>query len=282
MSSFPIGALAPEALLSATPRGIEEQRLARKSPLEVAREFEAILVAQVIGAMRKTVSAMQTLGGSAANKILDGAFDQQLARDVTKGAHLGLAEQLAAQIERHEHAVSPESIHAAGESTADGATPPADAAVHPADEVALAQLVSVPQARVTSGYGVRRDPITGAPAFHGGIDVAAPRGSAIRAVAPGEVIFSGRRGRAGNVVEVRHGDVIGTYAHIQRSLVHTGQKVAGGDVLATVGSSGRSTGPHVHFQVSRDGQTVDPVTVLGSGAPRATAAADRSTPAEEG
>lgn len=282
MSSFPVGARVPEALLSATPRGIDErQRLARKSPLEVAREFEAILVAQVIGAMRKTVSAMQVLGGGAANKILDGAFDQQLARDITKDAHLGLAEQLAEQIERHEHAVAPETARAARAGVAGAVTPTADGTVDPADEVALAQLVSVPEAKVTSGYGVRRDPITGAAAFHGGIDVAAPRGSAIRAVAPGEVIFSGRRGRAGNVVEVRHGDLVDTYAHIQRSLVRAGQKVAAGDVLATVGSTGRSTGPHVHFQVSRDGQVIDPATVLGTGSPPATAAAERPATAGE-
>jgi murein DD-endopeptidase MepM/ murein hydrolase activator NlpD len=131
---------------------------------------------------------------------------------------------------------------------------------------------------VTSGFGVRRDPITGTRAFHRGIDVAAPRGSAIHAVASGEVTFSGRRGRAGNVVEVRDGDIVSTYAHVARALVHAGQKVAAGDVLATIGSTGRTTGPHVHFAVTRDGQAVDPAAILES---TATATAPPSGAPEE-
>ncbi len=261
MSPFAISALGSQALLPETPRGIDEQhRLGRKSPLEIAREFEAMLVAQVIGAMRKTVASTGLFGGdSAANKVLDGAFDAELARSITKNARLGLAEQLATQIERHEHA----------------ATPAGDAAAA-AENVVASQLVAGADGRVTSGFGVRRDPITGARALHLGIDVAAPRGSAIHAVAGGEVTFSGRRGKAGTVVEVRAGDVVSTYAHVQRSFVTRGQKVAAGDVLATVGSTGRSTGPHVHFAVTRDGQAIDPSTVLGSGS--AAAAAERPAP----
>lgn len=286
MNPLAIVGLTPETLLPSTPRGLDEQqRLGHKSPLEIAREFETMLVAQVIAAMRKTVSSASELfgGGSndgGANKVLDGAFDQELARSITKDAHLGLAEQLAAQIERHQHAASAASgaatadaVRASGHAAAAaGVTASASATVAAEDGVA-AQLVTGAEARVTSGYGVRRDPITGAPAFHSGIDVAAPRGSAIHAVASGEVAYSGRRGRAGNVVQIRSGDIIATYAHVARSLVHTGQKVAAGDVLATVGSTGRTTGPHVHFAVTRDGQAVDPTAVLDP-AGTVTAAAD--------
>jgi len=279
MSPLPIDGLGAEALLPAAPRGIDEQhRLARKSPLEIAREFEALLVAQMIGAMRKTVAATGLFGGdSAANKVLDGAFDQELARSVTKGARLGLAEQLAAQIARHQHAAS--TADAATSAATTAADPAADAGTDPSgvESAVATELVHDAGAHVTSGFGVRRDPITGARALHLGIDVAAPKGSAIHAVAGGEVTFSGRRGRAGNVVDVRAGDVVSTYAHVQRTLVRRGQKVAVGDVLATVGSTGRSTGPHVHFAVTRDGQAVDPSTVLEpeDGAAAAVVAAGR-------
>ncbi|MBI3768956.1 MAG: peptidoglycan DD-metalloendopeptidase family protein [Deltaproteobacteria bacterium] len=278
MSPLTITGLAPQALLASTPRGIEEQqRLARKSPLEIAREFEAILVAQIIGAMRKTVSSTGLFGGgdSGANKVLDGAFDQELARSIAKDAHLGLAEQLAAQIERHQHAAAAagDAPHTQGTVDAVAASRPAVAedgsavratATAAAEDDVATQLVAGAEGRVTSGFGVRRDPITGAPAFHGGIDVAAPRGSAIHAVASGEVTFSGRRGHAGNVVEVRDGDVVSTYAHVARALVRAGQKVAAGDVLATIGSTGRSTGPHVHFAMTRDGQAIDPAAIVQS------------------
>ena len=275
MSPLAIGTLGTEALLPTTPQGIDEQhRQGHKSPLEIAREFEALLVAQVIGAMRKTVASTGLFGGdSAANKVLDGAFDSELARSITKNAHLGLAEQLAAQIERREHgatsadgetAAAPGGIAAADETTRSGGGEDSDrlGAATAAENAVASQLVAGAEGRVTSGFGVRSDPITGARALHLGIDVAAPRGSAIHAVAAGEVTFSGRRGKAGNVVEVRADDVVSTYAHVQRSLVQRGQKVAAGDVLATVGSTGRATGPHVHFAVTRDGQAVDPSTVL--------------------
>jgi murein DD-endopeptidase MepM/ murein hydrolase activator NlpD len=298
MNPLSIGSLPPEALLPATPRGIDEQhRLARKSPLEIAREFETILVAQVIGAMRKTVAGSGLLGGGGANKILDGAFDQELARSLAKDAHLGLAEQLAAQIERQQHASAPaDGGHAdgGGAASANGAADSGhtatesataalfdDEAAEPATAVA-AQLVAGPEGRVTSGFGVRRDPITGVRRFHGGIDVAAPRGSAIHAVASGEVTFSGRRGRAGNVVEVRAGDIVATYAHVQRALVRAGQKVAAGDVLATVGSTGRTTGPHVHLAVMRDGQAVDPTAVLDGMTTSAAGRVEAPSAPEEG
>ncbi len=281
MSPLTIDPLDPRALLPAMPRGIEDQhRLARKSPLQIAREFESILVAQVIGAMRKTVSSMGGLfGANGANKILDGAFDQQVATSIAKNAHLGLAEHLAAQMARHTratengapgHALTDARPGAAsgidrepvlGTATVAGAdTEPAP--TEPANEAALAELVAGAGGHMTSSFGPRHDPITGTMMFHRGVDVAAPAGSAIHAVTGGEVTFSGRRGRAGNVVDVRAGDVVSTYAHVQRTLVRAGQKVAAGDVLATVGSTGRSTGPHVHLAVRRSGQTIDPATIL--------------------
>jgi peptidoglycan hydrolase FlgJ len=317
MTPFAIDPLTSQPLLPATPRGIDDQhRLAHKSPMQIAREFEAILITQVIGAMRKTVSSMSSLfSANGANKILDGAFDQQVAASIAKSAHLGLAEQLAKQMERHAHATSPGertpaavggniptaasgNIPAAASGNGQTAAPRASAHAlaatgAEADAVlterdagiasdAVAQLVGGAEGRVTSGFGIRHDPITGRPAFHGGIDVAAPQGSAIHAVAGGEVVFSGRRGRAGNVVDVRDGDIVSTYAHVQRTLVRAGQKVAAGDVLATVGSTGRSTGPHVHFAVTRGGQTVDPAAVLEPPTPASGDLAVASTEAEEG
>jgi len=275
MTPLALDPLSPETVLPTMPRGIDDQqRLARKSPMEIAREFEALLVTQVIGAMRKTVSSLGGLfGKDGPNKILDGAFDQQVAQSIAKSAHLGIAERLAAQMERHAHATpaggqatakaaaEPIAARPLGSASPEAGTVSADRDAAVAGE-AVAQLIGGDEGRMTSGFGLRHDPITGRTAFHGGIDVAAPRGSAIHAVVGGEVVFSGRRGRAGNVVDVRDGDVISTYAHVQRALVRAGQKVAAGDVVATVGSTGRSTGPHVHFAVTREGQAIDPAALL--------------------
>jgi len=112
---------------------------------------------------------------------------------------------------------------------------------------------------VSSGFGKRRDPISGRKAFHEGIDIAADAGTLIKAVASGVVIDAGKDGQYGLVVEINHGDgVITRYAHTGALSVKTGDKVKKGQVIAIVGSSGRSTGPHLHFEVISNSKHIDP------------------------
>jgi murein DD-endopeptidase MepM/ murein hydrolase activator NlpD len=265
------GIIAPELLLPSTPHGVDQERSLRgKPPLEVAREFEAILAAQMIAAMRQTVPSGGLLPASASTRMLEGAFDHELARSITKRGDLGIARQLVHDLEMRAHDVAPATA-TSGRATGAAAPPlvvrPNGTATTPAaDAPRVAATVRPVDGRVTSRFGVRRDPITGAAEFHAGVDLAAPRGAEVHAVAPGEVIFSGPRGNAGNVVEVRHpGALVTTYAHVDRTLVRAGQKVAAGDVVATVGSTGRTTGPHLHFAVQRAGHPIDPAQVLGRG-----------------
>ncbi len=112
---------------------------------------------------------------------------------------------------------------------------------------------------VSSGYGKRRDPFTGRKVFHEGIDIAADAGTPIRAVASGVVVSAGKDGPYGLMVEINHGDgVITRYAHTGAVSVKTGDKVEKGQVIAVVGDSGRTTGPHLHFEVIRDSKHVNP------------------------
>lgn len=112
---------------------------------------------------------------------------------------------------------------------------------------------------VNSGFGVRRDPLTGRVARHTGIDIAAPSGTPIRASAGGRVRSAGYRGPYGYVVEIDHGNGLATrYAHASRLYVRTGDLVMPQQAIAAVGSTGRSTGPHLHFEVIRDGVHVEP------------------------
>lgn len=116
---------------------------------------------------------------------------------------------------------------------------------------------------VTSTFGLRRHPITGRRSMHKGIDIAAKRGSDIVAMADGLVVFSGRKSGYGNIVEIRHADGLETcYAHNARNLVSEGELVSKGQVIAKLGSTGRSTGPHVHFEVRRNGKALDPMRFL--------------------
>jgi murein DD-endopeptidase MepM/ murein hydrolase activator NlpD len=117
----------------------------------------------------------------------------------------------------------------------------------------------------TSGFGVRSDPFRGRAAMHAGIDLAGPIGTAIYATADGIVGRSEWVNGYGNLVELNHGRGIQTrYGHLSRSAVRAGQHVKRGDVIAMMGSTGRSTGSHLHYEVRIDGKAVNPVPFLHS------------------
>ncbi|MFO1426987.1 MAG: M23 family metallopeptidase [Steroidobacteraceae bacterium] len=118
---------------------------------------------------------------------------------------------------------------------------------------------------ISSYFGDRADPFDGHEAFHKGLDFAGTLGADVISVGAGVVTFVGDRSGYGHVVEVTHGDGYTTlYAHNAENLVELGQTVARGQTLAHMGSTGRSTGPHVHFEVQRGGRAVNPVTYIGN------------------
>lgn len=121
------------------------------------------------------------------------------------------------------------------------------------------------QTRISSGFGPRQDPIDGTVREHRGIDIAARRGTPIFAAAEGIVVYAGRHGGHGKTVILRHSDGSETlYAHADQLLVKEGDRVGTTDRLGLVGSTGRSTGPHLHFEVRRNGEAVDPMAVYGA------------------
>lgn len=120
----------------------------------------------------------------------------------------------------------------------------------------------------SSPYGKRRDPFTGRRAWHKGIDFAGAEGSDIIAVADGVVSWAGRRSGYGLMVEITHGNGYATrYAHNKTNTVKLGDQVSAGQVIGYIGSSGRSTGPHVHFEVWKDGEVTNPSPYLAENSP---------------
>jgi len=125
------------------------------------------------------------------------------------------------------------------------------------------QLIYPNDGEITSGFGLRIHPILGSSRFHAGIDFGADYGSMIRAADSGIVIFAGWYGGYGYAVVIDHGNGIATlYGHTSKLYVAEGQAVKRGEAIAAVGSTGLSTGPHLHFEVRKDGEPVDPMAYL--------------------
>lgn len=119
------------------------------------------------------------------------------------------------------------------------------------------------RARITSGFGYRRHPMGGGRRMHNGIDLAAPYGTSVRAAADGTVSRAGYNGALGRYVYVRHANGYETrYGHLSARLVKTGQKVSQGDAIGREGSTGNSTGPHLHFEIRKDGRALNPTYYL--------------------
>jgi len=113
---------------------------------------------------------------------------------------------------------------------------------------------------ITSGFGNRIDPVYGGERYHSGIDIAAPLSTPVKAAADGEVVYAGWNDGYGLVVFIWHNNNLETrYAHLSKVAVNKGQIVKAGDVIGYVGSTGKSTGPHLHFEVRIGGKAVNPL-----------------------
>jgi murein DD-endopeptidase MepM/ murein hydrolase activator NlpD len=163
----------------------------------------------------------------------------------TQADFLAQLEQLAAQLDDREV-----KLKALENLLMEGSL---QARVHPAGR-------PVTEGWISSYFGYRNDPITGRRAFHEGIDFAGKLGEDVRAVAAGVVVWSGYKHGYGNLVEIRHANGYSTrYGHNKKILVRAGETVQKGQRIALMGSTGRSTGPHVHFEVLHNGKRVNPL-----------------------
>ena len=234
--------------------------LDRNAPLEqVAQQFEAILLAEVLKNLSESVSGTTSEG--AFGGALDGVMWQEMFRQITESRQIGLADAVYRQLSDNADAtVDASSVGPPPQSRPlrESATPlPLDresaGPTHPVNGV------------VSSRYGMRRDPLDASARFHHGLDVAAPEGTAVRAPASGRVVFAGTRGGYGQAVVVEHPDGFQTlFAHLSQIDVAVGATIDQGAVLGRVGQSGRATGPHLHFEVRKEGERIDPETWLPS------------------
>jgi len=193
-------------------------------PKEVAAKVQAMFTEVMLKAMEDSVGAEDGLfGGSSSSEIYRGMLREQFAAAISGQVKGPLEEQLSQSLNRP-------SLAPSGENE-----PHSDL---PVDGI------------ITSRVGWRRDPIHGQMKYHAGTDVAAPEGTPVKAVAAGRVLESGPKGGYGNTVIIQTEDGRKMlYAHNNQNFVRVGDWVSRGDAIAEVGSTGRATGPHVHFEV---------------------------------
>jgi len=203
-------------------------------------------------------AAVEPSGDRSSADVFARILVKELRTSLPEGGWLGggpfeafeslLDEQLAA-------ALAPSLARSLGDSP-----PGPRAAPTRSDEGALAGTSSVTEGRVSSGFGLRADPIDGVHRHHDGVDIAAPRGTPIRAARAGRVVRAETVKGYGKLVVLDHGAGLETrYAHCEGIDVEVGDQVEAGSVLGRVGATGRATGPHLHFEARQDGRPIDPV-----------------------
>lgn len=139
----------------------------------------------------------------------------------------------------------------------------------PESQPVLVRSVPADLPRLSSRFGLRSDPLRGGHARHAGVDIPAPLGTPVLASADGEVRYAGSAGGYGNMIEIEHpGGIRTRYAHLSRILVGERAMVRQGQVIALMGSTGRSTGSHLHFEMRANGAAIDPLPHLGDDVPQ--------------
>jgi murein DD-endopeptidase MepM/ murein hydrolase activator NlpD len=256
----PAAAGAPDRLAASWPQKPGKGRGEDAAALrEAAKEFEALFLSYMLNVMRESIEDSGLTDSGLGRDIYTELFDQELARSLAGRGALGIADLLMRKLSDPTPADIPDS------RTPDlpaATSPPAPEAA-PRDDEEVPDFRMPVHAHLSSGFGIRKDPFTDETRFHRGIDLAAPAGMEVRAACAGRVVFSGSAKGYGNTVVLQHpGGFETRYAHLGTLAVKAGDTLQPRQVLGTVGNTGRSTGPHLHFEVSRQGVRVDPAALL--------------------
>lgn len=230
-----------------------------------AQEFEALLIEAMLRSMRNSIQEEEESEESYGKDIYTDMMHQQLARAVSQGSGIGVAKLLekGAQRQASEHNSQQVTLgsgagpHASISAGVDTASRSIEAGENTAQTPT--ELTIPVSGQISSSYGWRRDPLDREERFHRGVDIAASAGAPIVAAEDGRVIYSGQGQQYGNVVVIEHANGLRTlYAHLSERTVEEGEVVSKLQPIGKVGSTGRSTGPHLHFEVYENRQLKDP------------------------
>ncbi|MBF0480351.1 MAG: peptidoglycan DD-metalloendopeptidase family protein [Desulfovibrionaceae bacterium] len=280
---------------SLTPRESDEKKLRG-----ACQGFESVFVNKLLSQMRSSLPKEGLLHSKYEEQYLS-MFDQELADKISKDGGVGIAQMMYDQLSAKLHPAKPEGspqsgdiyakhavsrfpqhksqdLHgdvtakdgmrslaaanrrAPGESSQAGETGQSQAAATGAQPGAA--MATPCDGTVSSGFGWRSDPVSGQSDWHSGVDIQAPKGTAVDACWDGKVVFAGERGGYGKCVVIEHsGGWQSIYGHNSNIVAQVGQAVRAGQKIAEVGSTGKATGAHLHFELRQDGVAHDPIGV---------------------
>lgn len=249
---------------------------AREQARTAGKQLEAFFLRQLLSETRPQGGG--EIDGGFAGDTFKQMLDEAIADKMSAAGGIGMAKMFTKQLGGGDEVAAPHppGAHPAPAATAVLTTAPVTAppGVAPDPDLAGAPRFVLPVAgRPSSGYGMRTDPIRGGSVNHPGFDLAAASGTEVAAAARGTVVHAGPAGTYGNLVTLRHENGFETrYAHLSEVDVKVGDVVETGAELGKVGTTGYSTGPHLHFEVRHSGQAIDPAPLLplNSSPPRTT------------
>lgn len=238
---------------------------------KAAQDFEAIFINYMLKTMRETVSKSGLLHGGNAEEMYTSMMDEELSKAIAQKGGIGLGSILLKEFGMDKGAGHLQEGFAHEASKIIDARPyikmPETKGTVNTDEPIQTLKFRSPIAGIlSSGYGYRNDPFKQDIKFHHGVDIAAKEGTEVYPSAPGVVIFSGWKDGYGNMVEIRHNNgYVTRYGHNAKNLVKEGDNVDGNMPIAHVGSTGKSTGSHLHFEIKKDGVTQNPSDFVSIG-----------------
>lgn len=236
--------------------GLPQKPEAKDAAATAGKQLEAFFLRQLLAEARPTAGGQDGFAGDTFKQM----FDDAVADKMSGAGGIGLADMFTKQLSKGQ----------AGQGSDATGTPIANQILpHTTVDLAGPDLDGIPRFTMpvagtpTSGYGARIDPIQHKEIKHPGFDLAAKTGTEVDAAADGTVVQAGPAGTYGNLVTIRHGNGVETrYAHLSATTVKAGDHVNSGEQIGNVGTTGYSTGPHLHFEVRKDGQPIDPAPYL--------------------
>ena len=264
--------MSVEALIATTQADKQDQPADNARLKEAAGAFESLFLEMMLKQMREAQLEEGFFGGGTGSDTYQAMFDRNMADSMALNSPLGIGDRLydswiaagyggdkANEVLRQLHADGNSIDHAAPTSRPTPTPEPTAVPVEVAAPSAPTKMTRPSEDGISRPYGFGHDPINGRWRFHGGVDLPARTGTGVLAVAPGRVEQVEEHGGYGLQVLIRHADGWTTrYAHLSSAEVQKGQWVGRGSRLGAVGNSGRSTGPHLHFETAKNNQKIDP------------------------